>query len=250
MLTETAPRTTRTRTTNVGLEMDYSCICGKRFATERGMKIHRTKMGCLSMSSQQQRTAIADKTLENQSQVQNHSAKEIQAENRDDVARHPSSDKRHKINFPPASSAKQWEDLDSKIVLKIDSGKAPWSTNLPLSLKARHSALRRAESARKKHSQKRKNQERLNRDPFQFARQLFQQPKSGTLTVEREELETDLKKTYSDPAREIPLEETTGLVWPAAPGIKFDSKPPRLQEVIEVVNKARAKSAPRPNGVP
>ncbi|GFN76502.1 polyprotein [Plakobranchus ocellatus] len=41
-----------------------------------------------------------------------------------------------------------------------------------------------------------------------------------------------------------------GLVWPAAPGIKFDSKPPSLQEVIAVVNKARDKSAPGPNGVP
>ncbi|GFN82186.1 polyprotein [Plakobranchus ocellatus] len=174
---------------------------GRRFATERGMKIHRTKMGCLSRSSQQQRTAIADKTLENQSQVQNHSAKEIQAENRDD-------------------------------------------------LKARHSALSRTESARKKRSQKRKNQERFIRDPFQFARQLFQQSKSETFTVDREELETHLKKTYSDPTREIPLEETTDLVWPAAPGIKFDSKPPSLQEVIAVVNKARAKSAPGPNGVP
>ncbi|GFO10398.1 polyprotein [Plakobranchus ocellatus] len=60
----------------------------------------------------------------------------------------------------------------------------------------------------------------------------------------------DDQKTYSDPTREIPLEETTGLVWPAAPGIKFDSKPPSLQEVIAVVSKARAKSAPGPNGVP
>ncbi|GFO32151.1 reverse transcriptase [Plakobranchus ocellatus] len=107
-------------------------------------------------------------------------------------------------------------------------------------LKARHSALSRVESARKKRSQKRKNQKRFIRDPFQFARQLFQQPKSGTLIVDREELETHLKKSYSDPTREIPLEETTGLVWPAAPGIKFDSKPPSLQEVIAVVNKARA----------
>ncbi|GFO07855.1 reverse transcriptase [Plakobranchus ocellatus] len=212
MLTETAPRTTRTKTTNVGLEMDYSCICGRRFAIERGMK----------MSSQQQRTAIADKTLENQSQVQNHSAKEIQAENRDDVPRHPSSDRRHKINFPPASSGKQWEDLDRKIVLKIDSllgkstlehklatfgdivyqtcldtfGAKQHQTKCPpqrsrrqlemgtlrkqkrklkkqiraasseetngllaiwRQLKARHSALSRAESARKKRSQKRKN---------------------------------------------------------------------------------------------
>ncbi|GFO10129.1 polyprotein [Plakobranchus ocellatus] len=117
-------------------------------------------------------------------------------------------------------------------------------------LKARHSALSRAESARKKRSQKWKNQERFIRGAFQFARQLFQQPKSGSLTVNREELETHLKKTYSDPTREIPLEEITGLVWPAAPGIKFDSRPPSLQEVIAVVNKARAKSAPGPSGVP
>ncbi|GFN79315.1 reverse transcriptase [Plakobranchus ocellatus] len=198
MLTETAPRTTRTKTTNFGLEMDYSY-----------------------------------KTLENQSQVQNHSAKEIEAENRDDVLRHPSSDKRHKINFPPASSGKQWEDLDSKIVLKIDSllGKSTLEQKLATfgdmvyqtcldtfgakqhqpkcppkrsrrqlemdtlrkknrklkkqiraasseemngllviwrQLKARHLALSRAESARKKPSQKRKNQERFIRDPFQF----------------------------------------------------------------------------------
>ncbi|GFN96546.1 polyprotein [Plakobranchus ocellatus] len=69
-------------------------------------------------------------------------------------------------------------------------------------LKARHSALSRAESARKKRSQKRKNQERFIRDPFQFARQLFQQPKSGTLTVEREELETHLKKTFRSRSRD------------------------------------------------
>ncbi|GFN94967.1 reverse transcriptase [Plakobranchus ocellatus] len=85
-------------------------------------------------------------------------------------------------------------------------------------LKARHSALSRAESARKKRSQKRKSQVRFIRDPFQFARQLFQQPKSAILTLDREELETHLKKTYSDPTREIPLEATASLVWPTAPG--------------------------------
>ncbi|GFR86103.1 ATP synthase mitochondrial F1 complex assembly factor 1 [Elysia marginata] len=56
-------------------------------------------------------------------------------------------------------------------------------------LKARHSALSRAESARKKRSQKRKNQERFLRDPFQFARKLFQQPKSGTLAASGEEVD-------------------------------------------------------------
>ena len=40
-------------------------------------------------------------------------------------------------------------------------------------LKAGHLALIRAESVRKRRSQKKKNQERFYKDPFQFARQLF-----------------------------------------------------------------------------
>ncbi|GFS06742.1 reverse transcriptase [Elysia marginata] len=59
-----------------------------------------------------------------------------------------------------------------------------------------------------------------------------------------------LKKTYSDTNRELPLKETAGLIWPAASGIKFNNKRSNLQEVVAVVNKARAKSAPGPNGVP
>ena len=42
-------------------------------------------MGCLNASTnQQQRTAQAGKTSENQSQVQNHSAEEIHAEESDE----------------------------------------------------------------------------------------------------------------------------------------------------------------------
>ena len=117
-------------------------------------------------------------------------------------------------------------------------------------LKARHSALSRAESARKRRSQKKKNQERFYKDPFQFARQLFQQPRSGSLSVQKEQLEAHLRNTYSDPNREIPLSEPAGLVWPAAPRGEFNSKPPSLKEINSIVQKARAKSAPGPNGVP
>ena len=117
-------------------------------------------------------------------------------------------------------------------------------------LKARHSALSRAEAARKRRSQKKKNQERFYKDPFQFARQLFQHPRSGSLSVQKEQLEAHLRKTYSDPNREIPLSEPAGLVWPAAPGEEFNNKPPSLKEINAVVQKARAKSAPGPNGVP
>ena len=116
-------------------------------------------------------------------------------------------------------------------------------------LKARHSAQRREESA-KKRSQKKKNQKRFYKIPFQFARQLFQQPRSDSLSVQKEQLEAHLRKTYSDPNSEIPLSEPAGLVRPAAPGEGFNSKPPNFKEINAVVQKARAKSAPDPNGVP
>ncbi|GFR89238.1 reverse transcriptase [Elysia marginata] len=111
----------RLRTLNVGLETDYPCICGRRFASERGMKIHSTKKRCLNESFQQQRTALVDKTSENQSRVQNYSAKEIQAEDQDDELRQLINAKRKRINFPAATAEKQWEYLDSKIVLRLDS---------------------------------------------------------------------------------------------------------------------------------
>ena len=108
-------------------------------------------------------------------------------------------------------------------------------------LKARHPALSRAESARKRRSQKKKNQKRFYKDPFQFARQLFQQPRSDSLSVQKEQLKTQLRKTYSDPNREIPLSKPAGLVWPAAPVEEFNNKPPSLKEINAAVQKARAK---------
>ena len=76
-------------------------------------------------------------------------------------------------------------------------------------LKAGYSALSREETATKRRSHKKKNQERFFEDPYQFARkcesldsrQLFQQPRSGLLSAQKEKLEIHLKKTYSDPDR-------------------------------------------------
>ncbi|GFO09934.1 reverse transcriptase [Plakobranchus ocellatus] len=68
--------------------MDYLCICGRRFCTEKGMKIHRTKMKCLDNSKDhQQRSAQADKTSESQGLEQNHSTEEIQASDPDEKFR-------------------------------------------------------------------------------------------------------------------------------------------------------------------
>ena len=85
------------------LEMDYQCVCGRRFTTERGMKIHRNKMGCLIASTnQQQRTSQVGKTSENQSQIQNHSAEESDEEFRQLI-----NTKLQKINFLTASAKKK-----------------------------------------------------------------------------------------------------------------------------------------------
>ena len=101
--------------------MDYPCVYGRRFTTETGMKIHRTKMGCLNASTNQQnRIAQAGKTSENQSQVQNHSAGEILAEEPDEEFRQLINANRQKINFSPASAKEQWQALDSKIVILLD----------------------------------------------------------------------------------------------------------------------------------
>ena len=78
-------------------------------------------MGCLKASpNQQQRTAQAGKTSENQSQVQNDSAEEIHAEESDEEFRQVINAKGKKINFPTCKRKEQWEALDSKIVLQLD----------------------------------------------------------------------------------------------------------------------------------
>ena len=116
-------------------------------------------------------------------------------------------------------------------------------------LKSKHSALSKAEALRKKRSKRKKTQDRFFKGPFQFARALFEQPKSGTLEVEKEALEQHLEKTYSKPNRDAPL-NIPGLVQPGGPTKAFNDKPPTLEELKKVVEKARAKSSPGPNGIP
>ncbi|GFO20051.1 reverse transcriptase [Plakobranchus ocellatus] len=192
MLTRTAPRTTRARTKNVGLEMDYSCICGRRFATERGMKIYRTKMGCLNhFPTSKFRKAIGrsgqdSKIVLKIDSLLGKSTLEHKLATFGDIVYQTCLDtfgtKQHKTKCPPQRSRRQLE-MDTlrkqkrKLKKQIKSESIEETNGLLViwrQLKTRHSALSRAESARKKCSQKRKNQERFIRDPFQFARQLFQ----------------------------------------------------------------------------
>ena len=75
------------------------------FTIERGMKIHKTSLN--ASTNQQQRTAQAGKTSENQSQVQKQIAEEIRAEESDEEFRQLIIAKRKNVNFPPASAKEQ-----------------------------------------------------------------------------------------------------------------------------------------------
>ncbi len=57
-------------------------------------------------------------------------------------------------------------------------------------------------------------------------------------------------RQYSDPARDEPLGSPSHLPRPNPPVVQFNTLPPKLNEVQEVVRKARASAAPGPKGIP
>ena len=110
--------------------------------------------------------------------------------------------------------------------------------------------LRRAEYLRKKRKKIEYVRTAFYREPFKFAKGLFNQEKGGQLKATKSEVEEYLRNTYSD------LEQckVVGLP-PDMPPLgeiahKMDVKPLRWKEVEEVVRHAKALSAPGPNGVP
>ena len=117
-------------------------------------------------------------------------------------------------------------------------------------LKTKHSALSKAEYLRQRRFKRKREQDRFFREPYKYARHIFDQPKSGVLKAEKSSLEEHLRKTYSDPQRDVPLKHNPNLVWPDGPGERFNKKLPTLDEINRIVSKARCKSAPGPNGIP
>lgn len=262
-------------------------MCGRSFTTERGMKIHRTKMGCLKAPSMQRPEPVmgADKTSETSSQVANHSAGSLQAEN--GVDEQPGRPER--IRFPKAALTTEWEQLDKELseVLKqkvsgsiqqkisafgktiynfcksrygvaikankkppcksrrqreIDdirrrkkiarkqwkeagAGERPGLKVIWNDLKKRHSELCKAERTSKKRKEKTKCKEEFLKEPFKFARKLFEQPRSGVLSISKEDLERHLHGTYSDILRSQELEEMEGTTVCSASRVIFDQRP-------------------------
>ena len=76
--------------------------------------------------------------------------------------------------------------------------------------------------------------------------------KSGSLKASKETVEAYLRETYSDPTprRGEDLGECTKLIYSGLPEVDFNQGEPKLQEVRDIIRKARSGSAPGPNGIP
>lgn len=111
-------------------------------------------------------------------------------------------------------------------------------------------SLRRAERIRMHRRWKEKERSSFFRNPYQHARRLLEDKRSGKLEISQSDLESHFKELYNDAARQTPLGPPGYVPRPAHPSHFFDAALPKLSEAAEVVRKARAASAPGPNGIP
>ena len=100
--------------------------------------------------------------------------------------------------------------------------------------------LSRAENRRKRRKKKRKTRESCYMNPYAFAKKLLTTAKSGRLDIPQEELEDRLRKTYSDPLKEVPLSPMDGIPPLEEPETPFREGGLRLHETREFICEARA----------
>ena len=87
---------------------------------------------------------------------------------------------------------------------------------------------------------------KLHSKPFQFTKKLLWDKQSGRLSCPQQEVEDHLRNTHSSPNREEGLGDPDTLLNPEPLSTGFDDAEHRLQEIKEIIRKARAGSAPGP----
>ncbi|KAK0156142.1 hypothetical protein N1851_000565 [Merluccius polli] len=117
-------------------------------------------------------------------------------------------------------------------------------------IQSRLAALRRAENLLRKHRRKEQTRSRFYKDPFKFVKSIFTKEKSGSLSASKADLEERLRKSCTDDRRHEELMLSPDMPPVNPPEHQLDISPPRWSEVDKSVRRARAASAPGPNGVP
>ena len=116
-------------------------------------------------------------------------------------------------------------------------------------LKKKSRDLQRHERRCTRRKERRRAREQFLKNPYEAAKKLFTEERSGKLKCTKEEVDAHVRQTYSDPNRDEPLSDMRGLKRPTTPGVSYQLGPIREKEVDEFVRKARAKSAPGGDGV-
>lgn len=101
----------------------------------------------------------------------------------------------------------------------------------------------------KRRKESRRARKQFLDNPYEEAKKLFTEARSGTLKCSKEELDRHLNNTYSDKLRNQPLSPIDGLKHPTKPGVGFQLGGIREREVDDFVRKARGKSGPGGDGV-
>ena len=116
-------------------------------------------------------------------------------------------------------------------------------------VKQRHRLLLREERRAERRKERKRCRKDFIKDPYKFAKKLFDEKKGGKLECTKEELETHLKETYTDPQRNTKLPPMAAMKRPTAPGVQFNMDGLKMKEVEDFVKKARAKAAPGNDGI-
>ena len=117
-------------------------------------------------------------------------------------------------------------------------------------IKSRLTTLRRAENLRKSRKKRERARSRFFKDPFKFVKTLFTKEKGGNLKTSSQELETYLERMCVDDKKHKQIAIPSDIPPIEEPEHQMDINPPKWREVEHAVKRARASSAPGPNGVP
>ena len=121
---------------------------------------------------------------------------------------------------------------------------------LQADVKERLAVLRRAENIRKNRKKKERARIAFYKDPFRFVKSLFSKEKNGSLMEPKQKLEEYLEEVHKDRERFREMTLPSDIPPIGELDSQCDDSPPRWKEVEEVVRRAKASSAPGPNGVP
>ncbi|XP_053391239.1 uncharacterized protein LOC128554051 [Mercenaria mercenaria] len=116
-------------------------------------------------------------------------------------------------------------------------------------LREQIATLRRAENNRKNRKERARKRANFIANPFQLMKKLLRDKRSRSLECPRQEVKDHLRNIHSDENRDQDLGDPDTLLSPEPPTTAFGDSEPKLQEIKDVIRKARSASAPGPNGI-